>query len=133
MKTLNEWLSPAATNKDATESLNESLFDSEVTKKIEQIEDLTRKIEDGCKNLSDLAKFKKNIIATKKVYDEVVTSLDKDRMAIAAINGMTWHAFRTIVWKAATASVSAFPAAKPVEDLLKATKWLVPALETLKK
>lgn len=133
MKTLSEWINPLLIDNNASESLNESLFDSEVAKKIEQIEDLTKKISNDSKNLAELVKFKKNILAAKKAYDEVVASLDKDRMAIAAINGTTWYAFRTAVWKIATTDVVAFPAMKPIEDLVKAVKWLVPALETLKK
>ena len=130
MKTLNEWMNTLETaNVDEEQTLNESLFAPEVSKKLEQINDLTKKIAGSCRNLAELVKFKKDIIAAKAAYDEVLEALDKDRMASMAVEGVTWQTFRTTVWKIATATVVSRIGTSAIDDLLKATRWLVPALK----
>ena len=130
MKTLNEWMNTLETaNVDEEQTLNESLFAPEVSKKLEQINDLTKKIAGSCRNLAELVKFKKDIIAAKASYDEVLEVLDNDRMASMAVEGVTWQTFRTTVWKIATATVVSRIGTSAIDDLLKATRWLVPALK----
>ncbi len=130
MKTLNEWMNTLETaNVDEEQTLNESLFAPEISKKLEQINDLTKKIAGSCRNLAELVKFKKDIIAAKAAYDEALEALDKDRMASMAIEGVTWQTFRTTVWKIATATVVSRIGTSAIDDLLKATRWLVPALK----
>jgi hypothetical protein len=86
MKTLNEWMNTLETaNVDEEQTLNESLFAPEVSKKLEQINDLTKKIAGSCRNLAELVKFKKDIIAAKAAYDEVLEVLNNDRMASMAV------------------------------------------------
>ena len=130
MKTLNEWMNTLETaNADEEQAINESLFPPEIAKKIDQIDALTKKIAGGCRNLAELVKFKKDIIAAKAAYDEVLEALDKDRMASMAVEGVTWQTFRTTVWKIATATVVSRIGTSAIDDLLKATRWLVPALK----
>ena len=130
MKTLNEWLNTLETvNVDEEQAINESLFPPEVAKKIEQIDALTKKIAGSCRNLADLVKFKKDIIAAKAAYDEALDALDDDRMASMAVEGVTWQTFRTTIWKIATATVVSRIGTSAIDDLLKATRWLVPALK----
>jgi hypothetical protein len=130
MKTLNEWMNTLETaNVDEEQTLNESLFAPEVSKKLEQINDLTKKIAGSCRNLAELVKFKKDIIAAKAVYDEVLEVLNNDRMASMAVEGVTWQTFRMTVWKIATATVVSRIGTSAIDDLLKATRWLVPALK----
>lgn len=130
MKTLNEWMNTLETaNVDEEQTLNESLFAPEVSKKLEQINDLTKKIAGSCRNLAELVKFKKDIIAAKASYDEVLEVLNNDRMASMAVEGVTWQTFRTTVWKIATATVVSRIGTSAIDDLLKATRWLVPALK----
>lgn len=129
MKTLNEWMNDDRTSLDKEQSLNESLFPPEIAKKIEQIDDLTKKIAGSCRNLAELVKFKKEIIAAKAAYDEIIEALDKDRMACGVVEGVTWQTYRTTVWKIATATVVSRIGTSAIDDLLKATRWLVPALK----
>lgn len=130
MKTLNEWMNTLETaNTDEEQAINESLFAPEVSKKLDQINDLTKKIAGSCRNLAELVKFKKDIIAAKAAYDEVLQVLDNDRMASMAVEGVTWQTFRTTVWKIATATVVSRIGTSAIDDLLKATRWLVPALK----
>ncbi len=130
MKTLNEWMNTLETaNVDEEQTLNESLFAPEISKKLEQINDLTKKIAGSCRNLAELVKFKKDIIAAKAAYDEALEALDNDRMASMAVEGVTWQTFRTTVWKIATATVVSRIGTSAIDDLLKATRWLVPALK----
>ena len=130
MKTLNEWMNTLETaNVDEEQTLNESLFAPEVSKKLEQINDLTKKIAGSCRNLAELVKFKKDIIAAKAAYDEVLEVLNNDRMASMAVEGVTWQTFRMTVWKIATATVVSRIGTSAIDDLLKATRWLVPALK----
>lgn len=130
MKTLNEWMNTLETaNTDEEQAINESLFAPEVSKKLDQINDLTKKIAGSCRNLAELVKFKKDIIAAKAAYDEVLQVLDNDRMASMAVEGVTWQTFRMTVWKIATATVVSRIGTSAIDDLLKATRWLVPALK----